>query len=60
MLVDDRGEDELLVDWASDEVLVDSDALFVTSDELLLVKPALDDPAPKLLLLEERLFDADN
>jgi len=60
MPVDDRGEDELLVDWASDKVLVDGDALFVTNDELLLVDPALDDPVPKLLLLEDRLFEADN
>ena len=51
-LVDDRGEDELLVDWPSDEVLVDGEALFGTNDELLLVEPALDDPVPKLLLLE--------
>ena len=56
-LLVDSCREELLVDC--DEVLVDSDTLFVIEDKLLM-EVAPDDVVPGLLLVEERLADTDS
>ena len=63
-LLDDSIEDELVVTWVKDgllvdrteaEILIELDTMLVPK---LLVEEVLDEPSPGLLLIEERLVDA--